>query len=74
MNFGLFTAMMLFTAMILLAGCASPPQSGPKNSSNASTLSRDASECERKAALAGVGSRAKAFDDCMRASGRTLGR
>lgn len=64
----------LLAAIVLLAGCASPPPPGPKESSNANTLSRDTSECERKSALAGVGSRAKAFDDCMRASGRTPGR
>ena len=65
--------------LILLAGCA-PSQtypSGPYDSgkrapsSNESrstnTLSQDASDCERQAALSsGAGSRAEAFNNCMK--------
>ena len=74
----------LITMMLFLGGCTVPqtsvpkstvPQtSSPQESKAPNTLSRDAYDCERQAALAGVGSRAKAFDDCMRSRGRTPGR
>ncbi|MGE5303515.1 MAG: hypothetical protein ACM3TN_09325 [Alphaproteobacteria bacterium] len=71
----------LFTIALLLAGCASarPPvvndarSDAPSTSTNRSTgnYSRDASECERQAALASAGSKAQAFDRCMRARNQT---
>jgi hypothetical protein len=62
----------LFAAMLLLAGCtASPGPPGPIESKNTNTFSRDATDCERKAALAGAGKKAEAFDSCMKARGRT---
>lgn len=39
-----------------------------------SSLSQDATECERKAILAGPGNKAAAFDSCMRAKGHTTSR
>ncbi|MGH7794705.1 MAG: hypothetical protein ACREQ2_07385 [Candidatus Binatia bacterium] len=35
---------------------------------------QDAVDCERKAALAGIGSKGAAFSNCMRARGHTPGR
>lgn len=73
----------LAAAIVLIAGCAVQParrpqpiqtQPGPVENSNPNTLSRDAYDCERQAALAGVGGRARAFDECMRARGRAPGR
>ena len=80
----------LFAFAALLAGCASarPPvvndvrSGGPSTSTNTSTntsgstsnYNRDALECERQAALASAGSKAQAFDSCMRARNRTLKR
>ena len=60
--------------ILLIAGCAVQQPPTPQESKSANTLSRDASDCERQAALAGVGSRARAFDDCMKARGRTPSR
>jgi hypothetical protein len=55
-------------AIFLLAACA-PSQSSKSNDAKPAspTFNQDAAGCERKAALAGVGARAKAFDECMRA-------
>lgn len=39
-----------------------------------SSFSKDAVDCERKAALAGIGSKGEAFSNCMRARGHTPGR
>ena len=39
-----------------------------------SSYSQDAVDCERKAALAGIGSKGEAFASCMRARGHTPGR
>lgn len=64
----------LAVIILLIAGCAVQQKPAPQESKSANTLSRDAYDCERQAALAGVGGRAKAFDDCMRARGRTPGR
>jgi hypothetical protein len=65
--------------LILLAGCApsrpypsgsyesgkSAPRANESRSTN--TLSQDASDCERQAALSsGAGSRAEAFNNCMK--------
>lgn len=44
-------------------------QTTPPNS-----YSKDAVDCERKAALAGIGSKGEAFSNCMRARGHTPGR
>jgi len=62
----------------LLGGCAAQQPAKPdtgntsaNTSKTSNTLSRDAYECEQKAALAGVGSRSAAFDDCMKTRGRT---
>ncbi|MET0690060.1 MAG: hypothetical protein ABWZ38_03445 [Candidatus Binatia bacterium] len=76
--------LVFFVGLLLLAGCAPPPSpypAGPYDSRSAppsnesrstNTLNQDASECERKAALsAGAGSRAEAFNNCMKARGRT---
>lgn len=62
-------------AIFLLAACA-PAQSSKSNDAKPPppTFNQDAAECERKAALAGVGGRAKAFDECMRAAGRAPAR
>lgn len=63
----------LFAAAVILAGCATnrPPKPNDATSTGTSTspsnYSRDASECERQAALSSAGSKAKAFDSCMRA-------
>ena len=67
----------LFAVALLLAGCASarPPTlnntrsdaPSPSATRNSSTYNRDALDCERQAALASAGSKAQAFDSCMRA-------
>ena len=62
----------LLALAMLTAACASPPppaQTRDKTTTTASpsSLSRDTSDCERQAALAGAGERAKAFENCMRA-------
>ena len=67
----------LMLALALLAtACASQPppaQTRDKTSTtaNPSSFSRDTTDCEREAALAGAGERAKAFENCMRAKSRT---
>ena len=68
----------IFLALALFAaGCTSSPpapyQTRDKTSTTAtpSSLTRDTSDCEREAALAGPGERAKAFETCMRAKNRT---
>ena len=68
--------LLLFAAAMLLAGCASTsPIEKKEGSSTSSTIkndyNRDMSECEREAVLSDVGSRAQAFDSCMRARNRT---
>jgi hypothetical protein len=40
----------------------------------ANSYGQDAVDCERKAALAGIGSKGEAFSNCMRARGHTPGR
>jgi hypothetical protein len=62
----------LLALAMLTAACASPPpptQTRDKTTTtaNPSSLSRDTTDCERQAALAGAGERAKAFENCMRA-------
>ena len=65
----------LFAGLMLLAGCAaSPPMSRPSESKTTGNVSQDATECERKAILAGPGNKAAAFDNCMRAKGHTTSR
>ena len=70
-------------ASLFLASCASPnpyPSGGnpgrisPNENPSSNEFSRDAVDCERKAALAGTGGKAAAFDSCMRAKGHTLNR
>jgi hypothetical protein len=66
----------LLVAAMFAAACSSPPpayQTRDKTSTTASpsTLTRDTSDCEREAALAGAGERAKAFENCMRTRSRT---
>lgn len=74
----------LLAAAILFVGCASarPPtrlndatsanaSTNTSTSTNAGNYSRDASECERQAALLSAGSKARAFDSCMRARNQT---
>jgi hypothetical protein len=69
--------LVLLALALLAAGCASQPPAAPyqtrdKTSTTAtpSSLSRDTSDCEREAALAGAGEKAKAFENCMRAKNR----
>lgn len=70
MKIELFAALMFF-----LVGCAaSRPMSRPSESRTTGNLSQDATECERKAVLAGPGNKASAFDSCMRAKGHTTSR
>ena len=64
---------LIFLALLVLGGCAATqPAAKPETNKTTNTLSSDAYVCEQKAALAGVGSRAAAFDDCMKTRGRTL--
>lgn len=69
----------LLALAMLVAACASPPppaQTRDKTTTtaNPSSLSRDTTDCERQAALAGAGERAKAFESCMKEKNRTPGR
>jgi uncharacterized lipoprotein YajG len=77
----------LFAALLLLAACSPPQTSRPSGNRTAgtpstsqstaspNTVSQDAAECERQAAVsASAGSRAQAFNDCMKARGRAPGR
>ncbi|MEX0806483.1 MAG: hypothetical protein WD688_24670 [Candidatus Binatia bacterium] len=56
---------------LLLAGCVntrpSPPSDRGSTTSGAASYSRDTTDCEREAALAGAGDKAQAFAKCMRA-------
>jgi hypothetical protein len=73
-------------ALMLLAACAPPQTSRPGASRSTgtpapgetrttNTVSQDAAECERQAAIsASAGNRAQALNDCMKARGRTPGR
>lgn len=58
---------LLFVIAVLLAGCANPGLSDPNARKSTSSDNRDVSDCEREAALASAGSKAQAFDNCMRA-------
>jgi len=67
---------LLAFAMFVMACTSSPPpttQTRDKTTTPASpsSSSRDTTDCERQAALAGAGERAKAFENCMRAKSRT---
>jgi hypothetical protein len=69
----------LLIAIVLAAGCAPsrPYQTRDTTTTTAappSSAARDTSDCEREAALAGVGERAKAFENCMKARSRGSGR
>jgi len=58
---------LIITAMFL-AGCTTSQSSSPQpKTSSTDTYSRDMAECEREAALAGAGSKAQAFSNCMKA-------
>ncbi|HEX5602368.1 MAG TPA: hypothetical protein VFX63_07455 [Pyrinomonadaceae bacterium] len=43
------------------------PSGGDTRTTTPNTLSRDASDCERQAALSTAGSKAEAFNNCMKA-------
>jgi hypothetical protein len=68
-----------FVVLLGLAACASssPPAAKPtagtsttNTSTDKTTVNQDAYECERQAAItAGAGSRAQAFNECMRSKG-----
>jgi len=66
----------IFAAAMLLAGCVNPRPSelNDRRSTSTNNFNRDASECEREAALSSAGSKAQAFDRCMRARNRTPNR
>ena len=72
----------LAAVILLLAGCVPPParpySSGPgpygapsssssDSGQSTTTRSRDVSDCERQAALSTAGSKAEAFNNCMKA-------
>ena len=61
----------LFAAGMLLVGCAASRPTQMKQETNTSTYNRDVSECEREAAFSSAGSKAQAFDRCMRARNQT---
>jgi hypothetical protein len=61
--------------LLLAAGCA--PSRAPITRDTTTTTApapssaaRETTDCERQAALAGVGERAKAFEACMKAKNR----
>jgi hypothetical protein len=62
---------LLFVMTVLLAGCANPRLSDPNARKSTNSDNRDVSDCEREAALASAGSKAQAFDNCMRARNQT---
>ena len=63
---------LLFVLAVLLAACANPGLSDPSaRKSTSISENRDVSDCEREAALASAGSKAQAFDKCMRARSQT---
>ncbi|MPZ77067.1 MAG: hypothetical protein GEU77_11145 [Deltaproteobacteria bacterium] len=63
--------MAVLVVALLLAGCVNtrPPPTSDRDSttSGAASYSRDTTDCEREAALAGAGDKAQAFAKCMRA-------
>ncbi len=64
---------LIFAAAMLLAACVNPrlSQRNDMKSTSTNDYDRDASECEREAALSSAGSKAQAFASCMRAKNRT---
>jgi hypothetical protein len=60
---------LLVVAAMLLVGCAS--QQTPKSIDTTSprNYNRDLYECEREATFAGVGTKQRVFDNCMKARG-----
>jgi hypothetical protein len=54
---------LVLAALIFLAGCARVPDPG-------GNFNRNVYECEREAALAGAGAKAKVFDNCMKSKQR----
>jgi hypothetical protein len=65
---------LILAALVMAAGCAGAPRYQSRDTTTTtatpSNSTRDTSDCEREAALAGVGERAKAFENCMRARSR----
>jgi hypothetical protein len=62
---------MLIAAVMFLVGCASSRPSELNNRRSTSDYNRDVAECEREAALSAAGSKAQAFDSCMKARNHT---
>ena len=61
-----------YTPPTIDSGIAPPPSEtrtvpAPTENKTTNTLSRDASDCERQAALSTAGSKAEAFNNCMKA-------
>ena len=61
-----------YTPQTIDSGIAPPPSEtrtvpAPTENKTTNTLSRDASDCERQAALSTAGSKAEAFNNCMKA-------
>jgi len=61
---------LVFAAMVFLAGCASAPGQRLSDSQGSGNFNRNVSECEREAALAAAGDKAKTFDNCMKSKQR----
>jgi hypothetical protein len=68
----------LMLAVLIAVGCAGAARQQSRDTTTTtaspSNAARDTSDCEREAALAGVGERAKAFESCMKARNRTPAR
>lgn len=78
----------IIAALLSIASCVPPQPPRPgldpyggsaggamsRDGKTPANLSRDATECEREAILAGPGGKAAAFDSCMRARGHTTSR
>ena len=67
---------LILAAAMLLAACVNPrpSQRNDIRSTSRNDFDRDASECEREAALSSAGSKAQAFASCMRARNHTPNR
>jgi PBP1b-binding outer membrane lipoprotein LpoB len=64
----------LFIAAMFFVGCSSQSSLPQPKTSSTDTYSRDMAECEREAAVAGAGSKAQAFSNCMKARNQRPGR
>lgn len=69
-QFDFMKSRLVFAAMVLLAGCASAPGKRLNDGQASGNFNRDVSECEREAALAHAGEKAKIFDNCMKSKQR----